>query len=88
MKREQVYKALDTEREYQEKHTANPDRPDMVEEFGLGQGILAMEHLLQTARFLWYSDNPQDNFQGTMEYIRKVAGVAVAMGEKYGLPSR
>ena len=88
MDRNVVYKALDTEREYQDEMIASDARADMVDNFSLGQAILAMEHLLAEARSFWYVDNPQENFQTTMHRIRKVAGVAVQMGEKYGMPDR
>jgi len=88
MDRKEVYYAIDTERVYQDNETANPDRLDMVEDFNLGQSILAMEHLLAEARRIWYNDNPKDKFQDTMNMIRKVCGVCVKMGEKYGMPIR
>ena len=88
MKREQVYKALDTEREYQDNATADDARSDMVDNFSLGQAILAMEELLLRARLEWYHDTPQDNYQNTMQQLRKVTGVGVMMGEKYGMPER
>jgi len=88
MDRNTVYLAIDSERQYQQKETANSERPEMVEDFQIGHAILAMEHLLLEARHFWYSDNPEKNFQTTMHRIRKVAGVAVQMGEKYGMPDR
>jgi len=60
MDRKEVYKALDSEREYQEKMTINVDRPD----------------------------NPEDSYQDTMEHLRKLGGMIVQMGEKYGIPKR
>ncbi len=88
MDRNTVYLAIDSERQYQQKETANSERPEMVDDFAIGQAILAMEYLLTQARAVWYTDNPQENFQRTMHRIRKVAGVAVQMGEKYGMPDR
>jgi len=88
MKRKKVYKAIDSERDYQDRQTADPNRPDMVEDFGIGQAILAMEHNLAFARSVWYIDDPNSHFVSTMDYLRKVVAIGVKMGEKYGMPFR
>jgi hypothetical protein len=86
--REKVYEAFDSEREYQDKETENPERSDMVENFTLGQALLAMKVNLDKAISIWYADNPEENFSNTMEYVRKVGGLCTKMGEKLGMPKR
>ena len=88
MDRKDVYTALDTEREYQEKMTINSDRPDMISEFNTSTALLAMDVTLERAKSAWYNDNPDDSYQDTMEHLRKIAGMIVQMGEKYGIPNR
>lgn len=88
MNRTDVYKVIDTEREYQIKETVNPDRPDMVEEFGLGQAMFAIQAIMNQAAQVWYKDTPVTQYENTMHYVRKIAGVCVQMGEKYGMPER
>jgi len=88
MKREEVYNSVDTEREYQERETVNPDNPAMIEEFNMGTAMQAMNVLLRKAGDVWYTESPENNYEGTMEQLRKIAGVCVQMGEKYGMPKR
>lgn len=86
MKREQVYKAIDSEREYQDTTTADDKVVRMIAPFNLGQGMLAMDVILSKAKGIWYNDYPP--YTDTMEYLRKIAGVCVMMGEKYGMKDR
>lgn len=88
MQRSQVYNVLDTEREYQQKETDNTERPDMIEDFDISTALLAMDVTLEKAKYVWYYDNPKDNYQNTMELLRKLGGMVVQMGEKYGMPKR
>lgn len=86
MIRADVYAAIDGERDYQDRMTANPNRPDMIEDLNIAGMLLAMERCLQQAREDWYYDSTP--YQDTMEMIRKVAGLAVKAGEQYGMPPR
>ena len=88
MIRRDVYKVLDTERAYQERETANPGRPDMIEDFNMGTAMQAINSIMRQADQVWYADSPENNYEPTMELLRKVAGVCVQMGEKYGMPKR
>ena len=88
MERSKVYKAFDSEREYQERETENPERPDMIEEFNMGTAMQALNVMLRKAGDVWYSDSPENNYQDTMEMLRKIGGVCTQMGEKYGMPER
>lgn len=86
MNRKQVYKALDSERDYQDAMTASDDRPDMVDNMSLGDMLLAMEFCLGQARTAWYYG--LNNHEDTMEFVRKVGGLAVKAGEQVGMPQR
>lgn len=86
MIRYEVYSAIDSEREYQNAQSSREDRPDMVEDLSFPGMLLAMEHCLNTARATWYYD--AEPYQETMHLVRKIAGLAVKAGEKYGMPKR
>jgi len=88
MSRTGVYKSIDTEREYQEKETKNPENLEMIEDFNMGTAMQALNVLLRQAGDKWYHDCPEDDYQDTMEYLRKIVGVCVKMGEKHGMPNR
>lgn len=88
MERKEVYKAVDTEREYQERETQDLGRPDMIEDFNMGTAMQAMNVMLNKAGDIWYTESPENNYEGTMEILRKISGVCVQMGEKYGMPKR
>ena len=80
--REEVYKALDSEREYQSNtakkwnHQGNPS---------IAAELLMMEHYLQIAREKWAgtSDNKE-----VLDIMRKISGITVRCFENYGVPFR
>lgn len=86
MDRQSVFLAINTERNYQDLMAADDDRPDMVKDLGIGATLLAMEENLSRARSSWYSG--ADNHPEAMAYVRKVAGLAVQLGERLGMPPR
>ena len=86
MTRQEVYTAINTERDYQITHIANVDRPDMIEDLHIGDTIASIEYNLIAARGAWYYGS--EPHQAALEYLRKIAGLIVQAGEKYGLPSR
>ena len=45
MKREEVYKVIDTERDFQEKMVADSSRPDMIEDLHVGDVLSAIDEL-------------------------------------------
>lgn len=86
MNREEVYAAIDTEREYQDRSIANPLRPDMISDLHVGDTIAAIQYNLNKALDAWYiGSNPHID---AMIYLRKVAGLVVQAAEKYGMASR
>jgi hypothetical protein len=86
MKRDQVYKAIDTERAYQKAAVNSPVRTDMIEDFHVGDALAAIEVNLQKARREWYIGTAPHT--KATEYLRKIAGICVQIGEAYGMPSR
>lgn len=86
MDRDLVFAAIIGERHYQDRMTARSDRPDMVEEMSMGDILTAMSVNLRRAEALWYSNAKPH--QEAMEFVRKVAGLAVKAGEQFGMPFR
>jgi hypothetical protein len=84
--REDVYRCLDGERDYQDAMSADPERPDMVPQLSMGETILAMEHALSEARRVWYSDSKP--YPATLDYLRKVGGLTVKAMEQFGAVHR
>jgi len=83
--RKEVYEVIDTERAYQDKGSGNALRHDGMPAMTPGEMILCMEKLVNDAREAWYV--PEGGL-GCREHVRKVAGVAVQMMERYGAPKR
>jgi hypothetical protein len=86
MTREQVYKAIDTEREYQRSLVNDPGRPDIRWDMHIGDHLTAIQYNLQQAINAWYKDS--GSYPATMEYLRKIAGLCVQAGEIFGMPDR
>ena len=86
MKREEVYKVIDTERDFQEEMVADSSRPDMIEELHVGDTLSAIEYNLDLARKNWYHGAAPH--EGAMDYLRKIAGLCVQAGENFDMPER
>lgn len=82
VKREDVYKAIDSEREYQENLGAGrtDGRTHTVGEF-----LVMLQRYVDHAFAAW-TDNAGD--QAALNQVRKVAGIAVNCMEKHGAPHR
>ncbi len=63
--RKQVYHAIDSERAYQDKMTASQDRPDMIDDFHMGDTLSAIQHNLNKAMESWYPNSAP--YKDTME---------------------
>lgn len=86
MKREEVYKVIDTERNFQEKLILDETRPDMIADLHIGDTITAIQYNLNKAQEAWYvGSTPHPE---SMKYLRKIAGLIVQAAEKYGIPER
>lgn len=86
MDRKDVYKAFDSERNYQDQQSANSERPDMIEDFTITHGLQAIDVNLQKAKGVWYADS--DPYSQIMNYLRKIGAICVKMGERYDMPFR
>jgi len=86
MKREDVYKILDGERDYQDRLSADAIRPDIIEDFHLGDNLTAMQYNLNKAIDAWYKEPTP--YKDTMEFVRKIGALCVKAGENFGMPSR
>jgi len=82
----EVYKAIDSERQFQDDMTAKEDRPDMIKDLHVGDTLSAIQYNLDLARKAWYYGSVPH--EGAMDYLRKVAGLCVQAGEKHGMPHR
>ncbi len=81
--REEVFKAIDSERDYQNKVWPRGQEP----EFSTGEEILLIEEYARRAREAWTGEKQGAEFE-TLNAIRKVAGIAVRCMEKHGAPQR
>lgn len=83
--RQEVYAAIDSERDYQDRiwRNAAGDGPNPLE---VGEAILAMEDYLEQARKIWCREHKP--CAQSLEFVRKVAGLAVSCMEQHGAPPR
>jgi hypothetical protein len=86
MDRVEVYTAVDSERDFQDRLTADPSRPDMIEEFHIGDALSAIRVNLTKAENAWYIEAAP--YEKTMTYLRKIAALCVKQGEVHGMPDR
>lgn len=86
MYRDEVYDAIDSERDFQDEMTAKESRPDMIDDFHTGDALTAIDYNLTKAKEAWYKGSvPHPD---TMEYLRKICAIAVKLGETHGMPKR
>lgn len=84
--RQEILNIVSQERDYQEAETKKIERPDMIENFGMGDTLSAIQYNLDKARENWYIEaKPYPN---TTSYLRKVAALCVKAGEAYGMTER
>ena len=85
--REEVYKAIDSERNYQD-HRWSPETTRTGGQHSIDEWILYMEHYLTEARSI-ATRLPADaaNREG-LPFIRKVTAMGVACMEQNGAPMR
>jgi hypothetical protein len=84
--RQDVYVAIDSERDYQDRMTADISRPDMISDLHLGDTLSAIQHNLTLATTEWYQGS--EPHPRAMNFLRKIAGLCVQAGEKHGMPYR
>ena len=77
MKREDVYKLIDGERDYQDNRWNDADRNVHDKDKSIAEWIIYMEKLLSDAQSKVYYLDPE----GALEFIRKTTAVGVACME-------
>lgn len=82
MNREDVYKLIDGERDYQDSLGAN--RTD-GRQHSVGEYLVMLDTYLRRAFDAW-TGNPGDS--AALDEVRKIAGIAVHCMEDYDTPSR
>lgn len=85
MQRSDVYKAIDTEREFQNKH-AEADDGHIVAGLSLGDTISAIEYNIRKLQDTWYKERKP--YPSSMAYARKIAALVVQIAEDVGMPER
>lgn len=84
--RKEVYKAIDTERDYQDLIWRLADDPSFVNELTIGEFVLLVEEYAAKARNVW-TNQPKPELE-TLEFMRKIAGITVNCMEQHGAPKR
>jgi len=94
--RNEVYDAVDSERDYQDAFQGNakphtnrvfptPEVAGSTPPMQTGGFLLCMEKCLHDAREAWYKP---DGGEACLPFVRKVTALGVAMMEHYGAPQR
>ncbi len=85
MERRKVFRAIDTERDFQEIMKIK-DSSHVVEDFPLSSAVSAIRYNLDKMNESWYKEKAP--YEESMEYMRKIAAICVQMGEKYEMKER
>lgn len=83
--RKYVYRAIDTERDYQDAQRGNAKRHEGQPDMTPGEYLLCMEKCLSDARDAWYKPN---GGVACLHFVRKVTAIGVSCMEKHGAPYR
>ena len=81
--RAEVYAAIDTERKYQERMWGEAQGGRRL---SIGEQILLIEEYVARARHEWSIDKGPE--LKALEFVRKIAGIAVNCMESHGAPHR
>ena len=84
--REDVYAAIDTERDYQDAKWPQDGRPEAPNPLSVGEFLLLIEEYAAKARTEWANEKKPE--ERTLREIRKIAGIAVNCMEQHGAPHR
>lgn len=85
MERQEVYKAIESELDYQ-RYMEDRNDNHVVPDQHAGDRLLAIKHNLDLAIMEWYSGRAP--FQDSMDYVRKIAALSVRLIEEHGCKSR
>lgn len=81
MERSEVYKVIDTERDYQEQRWIESE----IQDHEIASFILYMEHHLYEARKTASTQSPETE---ALQHLRKVVALGVKCFEVHGVPER
>jgi len=84
--RQEVYAAIDSEREYQDRIWRLQEDPSFANELTIGEFVLLVQAYVDKARITWV-DEPKPETE-TLHIMRKIAGIAVNCMEQHGAPHR
>jgi hypothetical protein len=84
--REQVYAALDSERDYQDANWPQDGRDGAPNPLTIGEFLLLIEEYAAKARFEWAKEKKPE--MKTLDVIRKIGSIAVNCMEQHGAPRR
>ena len=85
--RQDVYDAIDTERDYQDARKGNAARGQVSDNRELGSLILFMDTYVGKAKAAFSGPHPA-GFEAALHEVRKVAGLATLAMELHGAPKR
>lgn len=85
--RNDVYKAIDSERDYQDSLGKERARSPGIDSLTQAENLVLISHYLRKAEDAWVL-NPGEAVEETQNILRKIAGICVRTMEKYGSPLR
>lgn len=85
--RQEVFEAIDTERDYQDARRGNASRGKVSDNRELGSLILFMDQYVQKAKAGFSGPHPQ-GFEDALHEIRKVSALGVLAMELHGAYKR
>jgi hypothetical protein len=85
MKREEVFKVIDNERNHQLKNE-DTNGSHIVSSLNMGGILTAIQHNLNKAQAEWYSETAP--YPKTTDLLRKISALCVKAGEDYGMSER
>jgi len=96
--REEVFRAIDSERAYQDSLWSNPDGSETPNPLEVGEFLLLIEEYASKARAIWVNEpkklaGDRDGKRhycevDALEFLRKIAAIAVNGMEQHGAPQR
>jgi hypothetical protein len=84
--RANVYSAIDTERDYQDRIWKDQNNPNNPNPLTIGEFILLLEEYTTQARQAWSKEQKPE--LKALDTVRKIAGIAVNCMENHGAPLR
>lgn len=87
MKREEIYKAIDSERDYQDKRW-NENTTASKGKHSPEEWLMYMEDYINEAKHILSRESVQNGYPKAMDIMRKVAAMAVCAMEQHGVNNR